>query len=46
LKVSTNAKIAMQCFENFWGANASNAPLVCAPGFNDLSIQVQFITLH
>jgi len=32
LKVSTNAKIAMQCFENFGvGANAPNAPPGCAP---------------
>jgi len=32
LKVSANVKIAMQCFENFGGANAPNAPLGCAPG--------------
>jgi len=33
LKVSTNVKIAMQCFENFGGrANAPNAPPPgCAP---------------
>jgi len=28
LKVSANVKIAMQCFKNFGGANAPNAPLV------------------
>jgi len=28
LKVSANVKIAMQCFENFGGANAPNTPLV------------------
>jgi len=26
LKVSTNVKAAMQCFENFGGSNAPNAP--------------------
>jgi len=26
LKVSTNVDIAMQCFENFGGENAPNAP--------------------
>jgi len=30
LKVSTNVKIAMHCFENFGGANAPNAPLQVA----------------
>jgi len=32
LKVSANVKIAMQCFENFGGTNAPNAPPGCAPG--------------
>jgi len=31
LKVSTNVKIAMQCFENFGGTNAPNAPPGCSP---------------
>jgi len=30
LKVSTNVKIAMQCFENFGEANAPNAPPLVA----------------
>jgi len=32
LKVSANVKIAMQCFENFGGANAPNAPWLRACG--------------
>jgi len=32
LKVSANVKIALQCFENFGGANTPNAPPTgCAP---------------
>jgi len=34
MKVSANVKIAMQCFENFGGANAPNAPPGCAPGLS------------
>jgi len=30
LKGSANVKIAMQCFENFGGANAPNAPRLVA----------------
>jgi len=31
LEVSSNVKIAMQCFENFGGSNAPIAPAGCAP---------------
>jgi len=31
LKVSTNVKIAMQCFEHFGGESAPNTPPGCAP---------------
>jgi len=44
LKVSTNVKIAMQCFENFGWANAPNAPNApppgCAPGWNCYNLSV------
>jgi len=39
LKVSTNVKIAMQCFENFGGGKCTKCPPGCAPGrgqVNDL----------
>jgi len=34
LKVSTNVKIAVECFENFGEANAPNAPPACAPAWH------------
>jgi len=43
LKVSANVKIAMQCVENFGGANAPNAP----PWFRACnSVRIIFLIVH
>jgi len=41
LKISTNIEFAMQCFENFEGANAPNAPALVAPAARQRSIYIE-----